>query len=454
MRCVVSVVAIGAALLSFESSVQAEGLTPTLRPIARPLANGSDVTRAQALPVLAVSESAVLRPQLRPRGATAVGRTQTSTAPQDPGFQKWISAFRARATAQGISATTFDRAFSGVRYDPDVIKRDRNQSEFTKTIWEYLDSAASENRIRNGKAAVQKHRAKLDAIEVRYGVDKEVVVAVWGLESAYGAFRGSNDIVRSLATLAYDGRRGAFFEQQLVAALKILQNGDTSPRNMTGSWAGAMGHTQFIPTSYLDYAVDFTGDGRRDIWSEDPSDALASTAAYLAKFGWVSGQPWGVEVRLPRGFDFALADRKVSKSPAQWGALGVVGIDGRTVPNHGSASILLPAGGQGAAFMIFKNFSVIERYNTADAYVIGVGHLSDRIKGGPAIQASWPRGDRALTFVERQEMQRRLTSAGFNTQGVDGRIGPKTISAVRRFQRSKGLAPDGYASLDLLKRLR
>ena len=298
------------------------------------------------------------------------------------------------------------------------------------------------------------YRATLNAIEARYGVEKEVVVAVWGLESNYGTFRGTSDVVQSLATLASDGRRGAFFESQLIAALKILQSGDTDPRSMTGSWAGAMGHTQFIPTSYLDYAVDFTGDGKRDIWSDDPTDALASTAAYLAKFGWKKGQPSGVEVTLPTGFDYALANRKITRTPARWGRMGVVGMNGAPVPNHGSASKLLPAGSQGAAFMVFNNFAVIERYNAADAYVIGVGHLSDRIKGGPKIAANWPRGDRALTFSERQEMQQRLTAAGFNTQGVDGRIGPKTAEAVRGFQRSRGLVPDGYASLELLKVLR
>ena len=339
-------------------------------------------------------------------------------------------------------------------YDAEVIRRDRNQSEFTKTIWDYLDSAASDTRIRNGKAALRKHNGRLNKIEARYGVEKEVVVAVWGLESAYGSYRGNMDVVRSLATLAYDGRRGRFFESQLVAALKIIQAGDVDPRRMTGSWAGAMGHTQFIPTSYLAYAVDFTGDGKRDIWSDNPSDALASTAAYLSKFGWKHGQPWGVEVVLPRGFNYALASRKIKKSPGEWARLGVKDTAGRPVPNHGAASILLPAGGNGAAFMIFSNFAVIERYNTADAYVIGVGHLSDRIAGGKPIQAKWPRGDRALTYKERQEMQKRLTGAGFSTQGVDGKIGPKTIAAVRAYQQAHGLTPDGYASLALLKRLR
>ncbi|WP_416361477.1 lytic murein transglycosylase [Leisingera sp.] len=375
-------------------------------------------------------------------------------AAADLNFQGWIMAFRNRAIAQGVSAPVLDSAFSGVSYDAEVIRRDRNQSEFTKTIWDYLDSAASDLRVKNGKAALQAQRARLDQIEAAYGVEKEIVVAIWGLESSYGTFRGKMDVVRSLATLAFDGRRGAFFEGQLVAALKILQAGDVAARKMTGSWAGAMGHTQFIPTSYLDYAVDFTGDGKRDIWSDNPADALASTAAYLNKFGWVKGQPWGLEVSLPEGFDYTLADREIEKPPSEWAALGVKGLDGRPVAGHGPAAILLPAGSAGAAFMIFENFAVLERYNTADAYVIGVGHLADRIKGGTPIQGNWPRGDRALTLSEREEMQQRLTRAGFDTDGIDGKIGPKTIGAVRAFQVAKGLTPDGYASLQLLQKLR
>ncbi|SEQ17260.1 lytic murein transglycosylase [Thalassovita taeanensis] len=395
-----------------------------------------------------------LRPQKRPNVAQDVADQVAQISSSNLGFQRWIEGFRRRASAAGISTSTFNRAFKGVRYDTDVIQRDRNQSEFTKTIWDYLDSAASDSRVKNGKQALRQHGRTLNAIEAKYGVDKEVVTAVWGLESAYGSHRGSTDVVEALATLAYDGRRGAFFEAQLIAALKILQAGDTSPRQMTGSWAGAMGHTQFIPTSYLAYAVDFTGDGKRDIWSDNPTDALASTAAYLARFGWVKGQPWGVEVKLPRGFNYALASRKIKKMPSDWARLGVKGLNGQPVRDYGSASVLLPAGAQGAAFLIFKNFSVIERYNTADAYVIGVGHLSDRLKGGKPIQSEWPRGDRALTFAERKEMQSHLTRKGFDTKGVDGKIGPLTIEAVRGYQRAIGTEPDGYPSLSILTKLR
>jgi membrane-bound lytic murein transglycosylase B len=410
------------------------------------------------MPTLAVSGPAAvetsLRPVARPAILAAPQAVVTEVKVKNAGFSRWIDGFQSRARAKGISQTTLTRAFRGVQYDPDVIKRDRNQSEFTKTIWDYLDSAASETRIKNGKKALRQHRKVLGEIEARYGVPAEVVVAVWGLESAYGEFKGSNDVIQSLATLAYDGRRGKFFEAQLLASLKILQNGDVNPRSMTGSWAGAMGHTQFIPTSYLAYAVDVRGDGKRDIWSNDPTDALASTGAYLARHGWVKGQPWGVEVILPKGFNFGLTGMKTKKSPAAWAQLGVRDITGKPVPNHGTAAILMPGGAQGAAFMIFKNFNVIERYNAADAYVIGVGHLSDRIMGGPAIQSSWPRQYLPLKLRERKELQRRLTRKGFDTQGVDGKIGPNTISAIRDFQKSIGVTPDGYASIDVLKRLR
>ncbi|GAA6208897.1 lytic murein transglycosylase [Cognatishimia sp. WU-CL00825] len=448
-KCFLSVV--GAAILA-ATAAMAGAPERSLRPVLPPVGwQVDDLAPIQIAPVQVASAQlgSSLRPVLRPNALEAQPVKASNTR-----FQSWIRAFKNRAARQGISRPVLDRAFRGVRYNADVVRRDRNQSEFTKTLWAYLDSAASDTRVKNGKAALRKHKRKLDAIERKYGVDKEVVVAVWGLESAYGTFRGDVPVIEALATLAFDGRRGKFFEAQLLAALKILQSGDTSPRHMTGSWAGAMGHTQFIPTSYLSFAVDFTGDGKRDIWSDDPSDALASTAAYLKRSGWQSGVPWGVEVTLPRGFNYSLANRKIKKQPSAWAALGVRGLGGKSVKNYGPASLLLPAGHQGAAFLIFRNFDAIERYNTADAYVIGVGHLSDRIKGGAPIKARWPREDRALTFGERKELQRRLTAAGFDTVKIDGKIGPLTIDAVRNYQRSIGMEPDGYASLAILKKLR
>ncbi|MDK3017722.1 lytic murein transglycosylase [Pseudodonghicola flavimaris] len=448
-------------------SVAAQAVDHSPRPEARPAAIPGFLLEAasfvmadeEMLTPSALSPRTSLRPtrrpdQLSPQIAGAEDSPHMPSPQEIAGFHRWVAQFKPRAAAQGIHGDTFDRAFRGLTLDADVIRRDRNQSEFSKPIWAYLDSAASDVRIANGKAALEKHRATLDRIERKYGVDKEVVVAIWGLESAYGSFRGNNNVIRSLATLAYEGRRAAFFEDQLVDALKIVQAGDIAPDKMTGSWAGAMGHTQFMPSSFLEHAVDFTGDGRRDIWSDDPSDALASTAAYLARFGWTRGQPWGVEVRLPKGFDYALAQRSITMSPADWARLGVTGLNGVPVPEYGKAAILLPAGGHGAAFMIFDNFKVIERYNAADAYVIGVGHLSDRIRGAGPIHSAWPRNDRLLSFDERKELQERLTRAGYDTQHVDGRIGPLTISAVRAYQVANGLQADGYPSLDLLKRLR
>ena len=383
-----------------------------------------------------------------------LGADMTAATGSTDGLQTWIAGFRGRALEKGISSAVFDTAMTGLDYLPDVIKKDRNQNEFTKTIWDYLDTAVSDDRLIAGKAALTKHADLLARIELAYAVDKEVVLAIWGLESAYGAVRGDTATVQALATLAYDGRRAAFFEAELIAALQILQSGDVAASKMTGSWAGAMGHTQFMPTSYLALAVDFTGDGKRNIWSDDPSDALASTAAYLASFGWQKGQLWGLEVTLPATFDYALSGERVKKLSADWQVLGIRAATGADLPDHGAGSILLPGGARGAAFLIFDNFQVIEKYNTADAYVIAVGHLADRIKGGPAIQAVWPRDYRALSFAERVEMQQRLLANGFSPGGVDGKVGPLTIAAVKAFQTARGITPDGYPSLDILNRLR
>lgn len=407
-------------------------------------------------PATAQAVEVSLRPQIRPQIWPVERSVLTQVVPvqANAGFDRWVAGFRGRALSQGISAQVFDWAFRGVTFNPEIVAKDRNQSEFKREIWDYLDSATSPVRVKNGQEALRRHRRALDRIEAHYGVEKEIVTAVWGMESTYGERLGDLPLIQSLATLAYDGRRGKFFESQLVAALKILQSGDVRPESMTGSWAGAMGHTQFIPTSYLAYAVDFTGDGKRDIWSEDPTDALASTAAYLKRFGWTKGQPWGVEVRLPRGFSAGAAKRNTMKMPSQWAAQGVVGLTGRAVPDYGRASILLPAGLQGPAFMIFDNFAVIERYNNSTAYVMGVGHLADRIRGGPEIQAAWPRGYNPLTFDQKMEMQERLQRKGYGIEKIDGIIGPNTVKAIRAFQQSVGVTPDGLPSQEFLALLK
>ncbi|MEJ8561852.1 lytic murein transglycosylase [Yoonia sp. GPGPB17] len=388
--------------------------------------------------------------------ATTVSALALPTLPwaQAAGFQNWVAQFRGRARSAGISDRTFNAAFADVRYLPDSIERDRNQAEFVRPLADYMSTAVSDARVSNGGEMVRRYANVLAQIEARFDIEPQVVVAVWGMESNYGQRRGDTPLISTLATLAYDGRRGQFFESQLIAALKILQNGDVAPRNMTGSWAGAMGHTQFIPTSYEAYAVDFTGDGRRDIWADDPSDALASTAAYFRRFGWRKGQPWGVEVQLPPGFDFGQTGRTVTRRPSAWARQGVVGTDGRAVPDYGDATLSTPTGAGGPAFLLFRNYDVIGRYNNAEAYIIGVGHLSDRIRGAGPLQSAFPANERRLRRAERRELQQRLTNAGFSTQGVDGRIGPNSRAAIRAYQRSAGLPPDGHPSLGLLQRLR
>lgn len=372
----------------------------------------------------------------------------------EQGLQDWVKAFRERALAAGVSAATWDAAMPGVHFLPDVVSRDRKQDEFTRTIWDYLDKAVSEDRIAAGRQAAVKHAALLDRLEARHGVDRHVLLAIWGLESAYGQVRGDIPTLSALATLAYDTRRSAFFEGELVAALKILQSGVVQPLDMRGSWAGAMGHTQFMPSSYLAYAVRFDGMGAPDIWRDDPADALASAAAYLAKFGWVRGGSWGVEVVLPLGFDTSMAGDRTQKPLSVWAAMGVRPAAGGVLADDGWAALILPAGARGPAFLIFDNFAAIEAYNKADAYVIAVGHLADRIAGGAAFRASWPRGLRALTLEERKEMQRLLLAEGVYAGQPDGKVGPLTIAAVKAWQRAEGRVVDGYPSLEVLESLR
>lgn len=354
-------------------------------------------------------------------GPTAATVTRMQTVP-NAGYNAWVAGFKQRAAAKGISQSTIDRAFRGAGYLPRVIELDRNQPEYKRSLEDYLAIAASDERVADGKTMVRKYNSTLSKIEAQYGVSKYIVTAIWGLESRYGTRRGNVEVISALSTLAYDGRRGSFFESQLIAALKILQNGDTTPDKMTGSWAGAMGHTQFIPTSYLAFAVDFTGDGRRDIWDDDPTDALASAAAYLAKNGWVRGQTWGGEV----GSAAAASQTPVAVIQPQ-------------VP--------------GPKFAVFKNFYVLKRYNNSDSYALGVGYLADRIAGGAALKAQFGPDANGLTLADRKELQRRLTSAGFDTDGADGVIGAKSEAAISGYQRSVGLPVTGQPSMDLLKRL-
>ncbi|QIH11111.1 MULTISPECIES: lytic murein transglycosylase [unclassified Pseudomonas] len=371
-------------------------------------------------------------------------------------FDEWLRAFRIEALNAGIRAEVFDRAFTGITPDMSVIKADRSQPEFTRPVWEYLDGALSAVRVRKGQALLVQYSDILQRIEQRYGVDRQALVAVWGMESNFGDFQGNKSVIRSLATLAYEGRRPAFANSQLIAALQIIQHGDIQPEKMLGSWAGAMGQTQFIPTTYNTHAVDFDGDGRRDIWNS-PADALASTAHYLQSSGWQKGQPWGLEVKLNSGFDYALADASTRKSVAEWMRLGMRPVNGQALPYGSeqlSASLLLPAGYRGPAFLILDNFRAVLKYNNSSSYALAVNLLSERFNGTGLISGSWPKDELPLSRSERIDLQTLLSARNYDAGNPDGIIGANTRKAIRSAQQALGWPADGYPTRKLLDSLR
>ncbi|MGL4318085.1 MAG: lytic murein transglycosylase [Pseudomonas sp.] len=376
---------------------------------------------------------------------------QVSPAPSFTSFSDWRANFRRKAMRAGIQAEVFDNAFAGIGPDQAVVDADRSQPEFTRPVWEYLEGAISPVRVRKGQALLTEHADTLSAIEQRYGVDRQVLVAIWGMESSFGQFMGDKSVIGSLATLAYEGRRPQFAEEQLLAALQILQTGDTTPAGLRGSWAGAMGQTQFIPTTYLTHAVDFDGDGRRDIWRSS-ADALASAAHYLQASGWQKGQAWGMQVALPSGFDYALADSEVRKTYAEWSRFGVKGTP-TGVAADDSGYLLLPAGHRGPAFLVFGNFRATLKYNNSSSYALAVGLLSQRFDGGGQVLGSWPRDERPLSRSERITLQEGLAARGYNPGAADSIIGANTRRAIRAFQQSLGWPADGYPTEKLLQQL-
>jgi membrane-bound lytic murein transglycosylase B len=373
----------------------------------------------------------------------------------DTNFERWKYEFRQLALMQGISAQTFDSAFHGLLLDPKIIENDSHQAEFVKPIWKYLDAAVSEQRIRKAKKLLQKHKDLLDKIEAYYGVQREYIVAIWGIESNYGSNYGSKNIIRSLATLAYQGRRKEFGQTQLLAALRLIENGDISAGQMVGSWAGAIGQTQFIPTTYEAYAVDFDGDGARNL-IHSTADALASAANYLAKAGWKANQNWGAEVHLPKNFNWSLIERAEGLDISYWQKIGLVPVEKTQVSTESKlntppskfktqiAKLLLPAGHQGPIFLVEHNFNVIKRYNNANSYALAVSYLSNQMIDKTGVIAAWPSDDVTLNQQERKTLQHLLSLSGFDTKGVDGRIGPNTRRALRAWQRHEGLVADGY----------
>ncbi|GAB3675279.1 lytic murein transglycosylase [Salinisphaera aquimarina] len=384
--------------------------------------------------------------------APAQPQVAETVARDSAGFQAWVDAFRRRAAARGVDAGTLSSAFDSAAFQPRIIELDRRQPEFTRAIWEYLDSAVSPLRVSQGREQLATYADIGRSVEAKYGVPRTIIGAIWGVESNYGRNFGNYETIDSLATLGYDGRRSKFAEEQLYAALTILANGDIDRDRMRGSWAGAMGHTQFIPTSFLAYAVDEDGDGRRDIWGSI-ADVMGSTANYLKRSGWQRGQTWGREVVLPPGFDYGAADMDVRRSSAQWQAQGVRPVDSRGLPAFDSASVIAPAGAHGPAFMVGPNFRVILRYNNATSYALAVGLLSDRLAGEPGVQGDWPRTLASLSRADLKSMQRGLNRIGYGSGTPDGIMGPNTRTGIRAFQRDNGLTPDGYPTYDLLRRI-
>lgn len=367
-------------------------------------------------------------------------------------FRACVSELKREATAKGVTAQTFDAALAGVEPDTTVIEAMDNQPEFKTPIWDYMAVLVDEQRIADGRAKLAEWSAVLGEIEAKFGVDRHTVVAVWGVESDYGRITGGRPLVRSLATISCFGGRQRYFRGELIAALHILQSGDVPPEALTGSWAGAFGQTQFMPSTFQSTAVDFDGDGRRDIVGSVP-DALASTANFLKRAGWTPGRPWGYEVRLPASYR-GPSGRRERHPLAEWSGRGIRQADGGTLAGAGHAALLLPAGAGGPAFIVFRNFNAIYSYNAAESYALAIAHLSDRLRGGGAFRAAWPTDDPGLSRAERREVQERLLARGYDIGSADGAIGPRTRAAISAFQASAGLPADGRAGQRVLGALR
>lgn len=364
-------------------------------------------------------------------------------------FGRFVAGLWPEAQAAGVSRATFDAALRGVTPDPKIVALTRKQSEFVRPIWDYVNGSVSAARLAKGAELAARWSATLDRVERQYGVPRSAILAIWGMETGFGANTGNLSVVRSLATLAFVRYRGDFFRGELVTALRLLEEGAVEPGTLRGSWAGAMGQTQFMPSSYAKFSADGDGDGRRDIWGSVP-DALASTANFLRQHGWQPGLPWGVEVELPEGFDF----QNLRHDFGRWASLGVQAANGRALPGSGEATLFLPAGAGGPAFLITANYDAIKSYNSSDAYALGVALLGDRLVGGRGLRAAWPVDEPQLDGPGRMEVQRRLTALGLYEGDADGRLGSKTRAAVRAFQLARGLPADGYASPALLQALR
>ncbi len=358
------------------------------------------------------------------------------------------------AARRGVSRGLFQSYTASLTPDLRIMDLLDNQPEFTKSFWDYLDILVTDERIENGRALLEKYRATFDAVEKVYGVDRHIVAAIWGVETNYGAIGGDRPVVRSTATLACVGRRQKYFREEFLSALEILQRGDVKPDRLVGSWAGAFGPTQFMPTTFKRYAVDFDRDGRRDV-VDSVADLIASTANNLRQDGWVSGQTWGYEVVVPATLNFMLTDHRRMQTIGDWERQGLTRPGGKPFPRPGDrAFLLLPAGVQGPGFLMLPNFRTIMKYNPAEAYALAIGHLADRLRGAKPFAQQWPRYERVLSRTERLELQQLLVRHGYDVGEPDGHLGVKTRSAIRDFQAKAGQVPDGFASVSVLDRLR
>lgn len=379
--------------------------------------------------------------------------TAVARAADEAGFRAWLESFKPEAREQGIKPGTLDQAFAAIKFNARIIELDNHQPEFTKPVWDYIASVVTEDALTKARHKLVEHRVLFERVRQRFGVPPEYIVAIWRIESGFGANFGNFNVVEALASLGYAGRRQDFWKRELIAALRLVERGEVPLGRLVGSWAGAMGHTQFMPTGYLDKAIDFDGDGKRDLWSSMP-DVFASTANHLVLGGWTGSQPFGVEVRLPANFRYDLADT-LRQPAAEWSKLGVTLADGRPLPAWtGDAAIIVPAGHKGPAFLVTGNYRALLDYNNATPYALSLGLFAERLRGGGRITRPWPTGDRQLSRGEKEELQRLLAERGHDPGKVDGTVGPATRAAIRGFQQKAGLPPDGYADFALLERVR
>lgn len=382
--------------------------------------------------------------------ANAQEATATGTDPGQPGFHLWLEDFKAEALGKGISPQTLAEAFKDIKPIARVLELDQRQPEFTLTLGRYLKNAVTDQRVNQGRDLLVRHGELLQKVGRQYGVQPRFLVAFWGMESNFGEFTGGFSVIGALATLAHDPRRSGFFRRELIQALKILEEDHIKAKEMSGSWAGAMGQLQFMPSTFTGYAVDGNADGKNDIWRSLP-DIFASAANYLRSVGWRGDETWGREVKLPAGFDWDLAGRGTKKTLGEWQALGVRQANGGNLPNGDhQGSILLPAGHRGPAFLVYQNFRTTMIWNNSTLYAIAVGHLADRLAGKGPLVAQVPAEEAPLRRSDIVLLQDRLAALGFDPGEADGRAGPKTRKALKAFQRSRGLPADGYPTREIL----